>query len=204
MTIAFHNMDASEMHYSRWEEPNSKGIWFWVHESIYMTKIGLWLLGLGLGKNCLQSNIAVVMWLHALFKAHRIIHEKGWISLYVNYALVNLRHILHIYIYMHVCVLSHFSHVRLFAILWTVAHQAPLFVGCSRQEYWGGLPCPPPGDLPDPGIKPAYPAIRALQVDSSLLSHQGSPYIWIHKHVLWACMHKSISYPCQHLVLLLF
>ena len=38
---------------------------------------------------------------------------------------------------------------------WTVAHQARLCMGFSRQEYWSGLPCPPPGDLPDPGIKPA-------------------------------------------------
>ena len=51
-------------------------------------------------------------------------------------------------------VLSHFSHVWLFVTLWTVAHQAPLSMGFSRQEYWSGLPCPPPGDLPDPGIKP--------------------------------------------------
>ena len=39
--------------------------------------------------------------------------------------------------------------------LWTVAHQAPLSLGFSRQEYWSGLPCPPPGDLPDPGIESA-------------------------------------------------
>ena len=38
--------------------------------------------------------------------------------------------------------------------LWTVAHQAPLFMGFSRQEYWSGLPCPTPEDLPDPGIEP--------------------------------------------------
>ena len=37
---------------------------------------------------------------------------------------------------------------------WTVAHQAPLSMGCSRQEYWSGVPCPPPGDLPNPGIEP--------------------------------------------------
>ena len=48
--------------------------------------------------------------------------------------------------------LSHFSCVQLFATLWTVAHQVPLSMGFSRQEYWSGLPCPPPG-LPDPGIK---------------------------------------------------
>ena len=50
--------------------------------------------------------------------------------------------------------LSHFSHVQLFVTLWTVACQAPLSMGFSRQEYWSGLPCPPPGDLLDPGIKP--------------------------------------------------
>ena len=43
------------------------------------------------------------------------------------------------------------SQVRLSATPWTVAHQAPLSTGFSRQEYWSGLPCPPPGDLPDPG-----------------------------------------------------
>ena len=52
-----------------------------------------------------------------------------------------------------------------------VAHQAPLSLGFSRKEYWNGLPCPLPGDLPDPGIKPAS---SALQMDSSPLSHQGS------------------------------
>ena len=50
--------------------------------------------------------------------------------------------------------LSRFSCVQLCATLWTVARQAPLSVGFFRQEYWSGLPCPPPGDLPDPGIEP--------------------------------------------------
>ena len=50
--------------------------------------------------------------------------------------------------------LSCFSHVRLFVTPWTVAHQAPLSMGFSRQEYWSGLPCPPPGDLLDPEIEP--------------------------------------------------
>ena len=52
------------------------------------------------------------------------------------------------------CVLSYFSHVQLFATLWIIVRQAPLNMGFSRQEYWSGLPCPPPGDLPNPGIKP--------------------------------------------------
>ena len=45
------------------------------------------------------------------------------------------------------------SHVRFFAAPWTVAHQAPPFMGFSSQEYWSGLPFPSPGDLPDPGIE---------------------------------------------------
>ena len=49
---------------------------------------------------------------------------------------------------------SRFSHVPLFSALWTVARQAPLSMGFSRQEYWRGLPCIPPGDLPNPGIEP--------------------------------------------------
>ena len=55
---------------------------------------------------------------------------------------------------LNMCVLSHFSPVRLRATLWTVALQAPLSMGFSRKEYWSGLPGPFPGDLPDPGIKP--------------------------------------------------
>ena len=51
------------------------------------------------------------------------------------------------------CMLSHFSHVQLFATLWTIACQAPLFMEFFRQEYWDKLPFPPPRDLPDPGIE---------------------------------------------------
>ena len=64
------------------------------------------------------------------------------------------------------------SRVRLFVTPWTVARQAALSMGFSRQEYWSGLPCPAPGDLPNPGIKPASPA---LQAGSLPLSHRGSP-----------------------------
>ena len=45
--------------------------------------------------------------------------------------------------------------------LWIVAHQAPLSMGFSRQEYWSGLPFPSPGDVPDPGIEPVSPTLRA-------------------------------------------
>ena len=53
------------------------------------------------------------------------------------------------------------SHVRLFATLWTIAHQAPPSMEFPRQEYWSGLPFPSLGDLPDPGIKPRSPALKA-------------------------------------------
>ena len=68
------------------------------------------------------------------------------------------------------CMLSLFSHVWLFAIQWTVAHQAHLSLGFSRQEYWSGLPCPSSGDLPKPGRKPG---LSTLQADSLQLSYQG-------------------------------
>ena len=58
-----------------------------------------------------------------------------------------------VHFWVYVCVLSHFSYVRLFATPWTIAYQAPLSMGFSRQEYWSGLPCSPPGNLPDPGMK---------------------------------------------------
>ena len=58
--------------------------------------------------------------------------------------------------------------------LWTIAHQSSLSMGFSRQEYWSGLPFPPPGDLPNPGIKPMSPVAPALQADSAL-SHCESP-----------------------------
>ena len=54
------------------------------------------------------------------------------------------------------------SRVRLFATPWTVAGQAPLSMGFSGQEHWSGLPFPPPGDLPDPGIEPPSPESSAL------------------------------------------
>ena len=58
-----------------------------------------------------------------------------------------------------VVVVQSLSHVRLFSTPWTVACQVPLSMGFSRQEYWGGLPFPSPGDHPNPGIEPVSPAL---------------------------------------------
>ena len=70
-----------------------------------------------------------------------------------------------------------FSHVQLFATLWTVAYQAPPSMEFSRQEYWSGLPFPSPWDLPHPGIEPGSPALRADSLPSEL---QGKPHINIY------------------------
>ena len=58
--------------------------------------------------------------------------------------------------------LSHFSNIQLFVILWTIGYQPPLSMGFSKQEYWSRLPCPSLGDIPKPGIKPESLASPAL------------------------------------------
>ena len=72
--------------------------------------------------------------------------------------------------------LSCFSHVQLFATLWTVAHQAPLSMGFSKQEYWNGLPCPPPGDLSHPGIEPTSLLSPALAGRFFTVVPPGKPF----------------------------
>ena len=73
------------------------------------------------------------------------------------------------------CVLSHFSQVRFFVTSWTVARQAALSMGFSRQEYWSRLPFPPPGDLPYPGIKPTSHVSCISWCVLYHQSHLGSP-----------------------------
>ena len=71
---------------------------------------------------------------------------------------------------------------------WTVAHQAPLSIGFSRQEYWSRLPCPPPGHLPDPGIEPRSPVSPAMQVDSSPAEPARKP-----EHVTTSWVHELLK-----------
>ena len=106
--------------------------------------------------------------------------------------------------------LSCFSHAWLFETLWTVACQASLSMGFSKQESWSGLPCPPPEDLSYPGTKPSSPAAPELQVDSLPLSHQGNPYmllfsrsvmsdsLWIHglQHARLPCPLSPWVFSC--------
>ena len=101
---------------------------------------------------------------------------------------------------MRACVLSSFSCARLFVNPWTGAHQAPLSMELSRQVYYSGLSCPPPGNLPDPGIEPVSPA---LQADSLLLSHWGSPCqmiaskTWIYAMLCYAKSLQSCPTLCH-------
>ena len=77
------------------------------------------------------------------------------------------------------CMLNRFSHVRLYAC------QAPLSMGFPRQEYWSGLPCPPPGDLPDPGIEPASLTSPALAGRFFTTSITGLCSLSPHSEPLW-------------------
>ena len=95
------------------------------------------------------------------------------------------------------------SHVRLFATLWTVARQAPLSMGFSRQEYWSGLLFPSPGDLPNPEIEPGSPSLEA----DALTSEPESLNLFSYMHVyafLWNLSYFSkikISFPLGEIAL---
>ena len=84
------------------------------------------------------------------------------------------------YAHRYICVLSRSSRAQLFVNLWTIARQAPLSMEFSRQEYWHGLPCPSPGDLPDPGTEPQSSVAPTTQADFLLQNQQGSPCIHIY------------------------
>ena len=104
-----------------------------------------------------------------------------------------------------VCQVASDWHIsELFEILWTVACRASLSMGFSKQEFWSGLPCPPPGDLSHPGIETASPAAPALQVDSLPLSHQGNPFMLLFSHSvmsdsLWLHGLQYARLPCPSL-----
>ena len=88
------------------------------------------------------------------------------------------------------------SRVRLFATPWTVAYQAPLPMGFSRQEYWSGLPFPSPGDLPDPGIEPGS---SAFQADALTSEPPGKPlYIWGYCYFSKQSSFQFVFHPVQN------
>ena len=71
--------------------------------------------------------------------------------------------------------MSVLSHIQLFSTPWTVACQAPLSMGFSRQEYWSWLPFPAPGHLPHPGIEPVFPALAGRFFTTAPPGPQKSP-----------------------------
>ena len=88
--------------------------------------------------------------------------------------------------------LSHFSCVQLSATLRAIAHQAPLSMGFSRQEHWSGQPRPPPGDLPNSGIEPAY--LMSLALTGMSLCHRTT---W---EALWRSQDPALSQLCCFLI----
>ena len=116
---------------------------------------------------------------------HKESDTTEWLTLTLPYTVTNTHiHIcvcVYTHIYMYACMLSCSSHVWLFVTSWTVPRQASLSMGFSRQGYWSGLPCPPPGDLPNPGIKPRSPT---LQADSLSAEPQGKPEFQLKSHKL--------------------
>ena len=80
-------------------------------------------------------------------------------------------------------VLRHFSNVWLYATLRTAAHQAPPSMGFSKQEHWSGLPCPPPGDLPNPGIELGSLALQAVSLPSE--PPRKPRWIWVGLNPTW-------------------
>ena len=115
---------------------------------------------------------------------------------------------------MHAPMLSRFSRVWLFEILWTIAHQASLSMGFSRQEYCSQLPCPPLGDLPDPGLEPASLTSPALAggffTTSTTSMYLNTSNSWVLPRpsgqkasgdiLIWKCLfsiYPSFSFPCS-------
>ena len=88
--------------------------------------------------------------------------------------------------------------VRLFVTPWTVAHQAPLSMGFSRQDYWSGLPFPSPGDLPDAGIEPGSPTLQAY----SLLSEPPGKLNFTFKFSFLLSLNKNNNKKMTTLVLI--
>ena len=96
----------------------------------------------------MKIHVEIFVWIHVFTSLEQILRSR-----IAAYVLVS-------------CMPSHFSHVQLFVTLWTIACQAPLSTGFNRQEYWSGLTCPSPEDLPDQGIEPASLVSPTLQADS--------------------------------------
>ena len=138
-------------------------------EGIYYLYIYIKLIHIGVQQRPSQHCKAVILQLKENSKNHNFckVHNFFWNEVIMS---------THVHLYFYACMLSQ---VRFFETLWTVAWQAPLSVGFSRQEYWSQLPFPPPGDLPDSGIKLVPPAFPAFQVDSLPTEPPGKSHVFV-------------------------
>ena len=98
------------------------------------------------------------------------------------------------------CVLNHSAMSDYFVAPWTIAHQASLSMGFSRQGYWSGLPFPPPGSFPNPGVEPMSPISPALQVDYLPAEPSGIPAIWNNMGRLEGIMLSEVSHTKTNIV----
>ena len=129
-----------------------------------------------------------VLWDHPRLRCHKLSVDRDCNRYKVNnfYEQRCGLWICKIRIYLHtvLCLVS----VRLFATPWSITHQAPLSVGVSRQEHWSGLPCPPPGDLLNPGMEPRSPT---LLEDSLTSEPPGKPTS--HPPPVWVITEHQLS-----------
>ena len=132
-----------------------------------------------------------------MYKKQSPVHFK---CLEGQLAILCLRVCVCVYVCVCVCVCVLLSSVQLFATPWTIARQAPLSMGFSRQEYWSGLPFPSPGDLPDPGIKPGSPALQADALPPELLGKPWTPCL--HGHLVR--LHNTCPFLPLSTIFLLF
>ena len=101
-----------------------------------------------------ESNLGLLHWRQILYWLSYKGSPMGYDTIHLGKNLTQISRVFSWVLYMHACVLSHFSHVWLFVTLGTLALQAPLSMRILQEEYWSRLLFPPPGDLPHPGIEP--------------------------------------------------
>ena len=125
---------------------------------------------------------------------------KGWTRFLKGETFWHVRHLpmyLFINCYTVLCCVQSLRHVWLFATLWTIARQALVSMGFSRQKYWNGLTCPPPGGLPKPGIGPVSPVSPASQANSLPLSRPAKCELLFWAQKIEQCPPND-KIPCFH------
>ena len=117
----------------------------------------------------IQPNDFHQQWQSNSKETERHLNKRSWNNWILAWKTMHIDH------YLTLCVLSHFSCVWFFVTLWTVAWQTPLSMGFSRQEYWSGVSCSPPGDLPHQGLNPCLLHHLHWQARSLPLETPGKP-----------------------------